>query len=258
MTYTEDQFLEIAQAHKEWLDRRKTLTERLLMREYRHESSRILAAQGLVRRLQTLSRCIDGVYTLLPPEETEPQRSSIDEAAIYLQAFVINVYGSLDNLARLWVREYGLTKPGGGAVPQQHIGLGAGCKLVRGSLSQPLQDHLVAADGWFRYLENYRHALAHRIPLYIPPKTLNETEADDHERLEQQAYAALKAGDFDTFDEFMGAQSQLGSFQPMMMHSYGGADGDGWPVAFHGQIICDFATVVRIGEMMVAELDTLP
>lgn len=38
-----------------------------------------------------------------------------------------------------------------------------------------LQAYLAEHDAWFEYLEDYRHALAHRIPLYIPPRQLGPT-----------------------------------------------------------------------------------
>lgn len=54
--------------------------------------------------------------------------------------------------------------------------------------------------------------------------------------------------------EVQAAQRKLGVFQPVMMHSYGeGAR----PVWFHGQMICDFATVIEIAEHVVRDLQGL-
>lgn len=38
-----------------------------------------------------------------------------------------------------------------------------------------------------------------------------------------------------------------------MQHTYGVNETDGKPVRFHGQLICDLATVVEIGEHVVTE-----
>jgi len=59
---------------------------------------------------------------------------------------------------------------------------------------------------------------------------------------------------WDRWHEVQTAQRKLGVFQPVMIHSYGeGAR----PVWFHGQVICDLATVVEIAEHIVGELQQL-
>lgn len=257
MAYSEESITELAKGYREWHERERALSERLVTRVYREDGSRILAAQGLTRRLHTLRRCMEHVYNLLPPDAHEPPREAIDEAAIFLQAFVINAYGALDNLARLWIWESGLHGPKGKPVPQKWIGLGPNHEFVRSSLSQPFRDYLEGTSAWFTYLENYRHALAHRIPLYIPPRRLDDEAAKLYRRMEADMMVALKARDFDRYGELLGQQSRLGVFEPWMVHSVGPAEDDGRPVMFHGQLICDLATVVEIGEKMMAELDSL-
>jgi hypothetical protein len=46
------------------------------------------------------------VFDLIPPElEDIPTDDEAKDAAIQVQAFVINVFGALDNLAWMWVFE---------------------------------------------------------------------------------------------------------------------------------------------------------
>jgi hypothetical protein len=216
-----------------------------------------MAAQGVTRRLHTLIRCIEQVFELIPPDAENPSRQGIDDAAIWLQAFIINVYGAVDNLARLWVWEADV-KYKGKPIPSMYIGLTPDNTAVRDSLSVAMQEHISGTDAWFGYLENYRHALAHRIPLYIPPKRMDDGAAAEWRRLETASFEAIKAGDFNLYDELMGQQSQLGVFEPWMMHAYGPDKDDGTPVRFHPQMICDLATVIEIGEKMLQELNSLP
>lgn len=258
MAYTAEEIEEFAEHSTQWMARQKALSERVLTHAFRKEKSRTLAAHGLVRRISTLVRCMERVYELVPLDAEAPARQDTDDAAIFLQAFIINEYGAIDNLARLWVWESDLTKPNGGAIPQMHIGLTSGCEVVRGSLSQNFQQYLVATDPWFAYLENYRHALAHRVPLYIPPKRFDEAAAARYHELEAEQMQALKGHHFDKFDELMDEQSALGVFEPWMMHSYGPADDDGQPVRFHPQMIADLGTVVELAEKMMDELEALP
>lgn len=258
MTYTAGQITEFAERYAHWMDRESNLTTRILTHVYRKDATRTLAAHGLVRRLHTMARCMERVYNLVPLDDASPPRPNIDDAAIFLQSFVINTYGAVDNLARIWVWETDLTKPNGGALPQKWIGLASGCEVVRASLSQPFQEYLTATDVWFEYLENYRHALAHRIPLYIPPRRFDEAATARYHELEAEQKVALQAHDFDRFHELLADQVGLGVFEPWMMHSYGPADDDGTPVRFHPQMICDLSTIVELAERMMTELEALP
>jgi hypothetical protein len=61
---------------------------------------------GFVRRLGTLKRCIENVFSIYPPERSDkPSRDECVDLAIDLQSFIFNVFGSIDNLAWIWVRE---------------------------------------------------------------------------------------------------------------------------------------------------------
>jgi hypothetical protein len=258
MAYSQEQIESFRESYGEWQRRADDLSTRLLTRVYLHERSRTLAAHGLIRRLRTLERCMDNVYDLIDPAEDNPSRDNITDASIFLQAFIFNVFGVVDNFARLWAWEKGVLNKKGNPLSNGQIGLMPGYDFIRDSLSPPFQEYLNASAGWFEYLENYRHALAHRIPLYIPPKRFNDDAAKEYRRLELEQNEALKARDFDRFDELFAEQGNLGFFEPWMMHSYGPENEDAKSVMFHGQLICDLATVVEIGEKLADELDALP
>ena len=71
-----------------------------------NESAHEYARHGFVRRLGTLKRCIENVYSIYPPERFDkPSRDECLDLAINLQSFVFNVFGCLDNLAWIWVNE---------------------------------------------------------------------------------------------------------------------------------------------------------
>ncbi|RWC82916.1 hypothetical protein EN858_29915 [Mesorhizobium sp. M4B.F.Ca.ET.215.01.1.1] len=257
MPYSAEQIAEFHHSLDEWAARERALSEALISRAYRQERSQVMAVQGFTRRLHTLIRCIEQVYELVPPEAEKPSRQGINDAAIWLQAFVINVYGAVDNLARLWVWEAD-AKYKGKPIPSMYIGLTPDNTAIRESLSEAMQEHMSGTDAWFGYLENYRHALAHRIPLYIPSTRMDDEGAAEWRRLETESFEALKARNFNLYDELLGQQSELGVFEPWMMHAYGPDTDDGTPVRFHPQMICDLATVVEIGEKMLQELNSLP
>jgi hypothetical protein len=87
---------------------------------------------------------------------------------INIQAFVFNVFGSIDNLAWIWVREKGLAMDDGLPIPNAWVGLGKKNRFVRHSFSTEFQEFLKGLNDWFDHLDDFRHALAHRIPLYYP------------------------------------------------------------------------------------------
>jgi hypothetical protein len=149
--------------------------------------------------------------------------------------------------------ETNLRKPNGSPLAPKSIGLTPSHIRVRHTLSNEFQNYLTENDAWFGHLENYRHALAHRIPLYIPPRQLDDQDAAEYRRLEQAIADAI--GDIRRYEELRGQQNRLGRFNPVIMHSYGERAN---PVLVHPQMICDFSTVIEIGEYMLRELNALP
>jgi hypothetical protein len=257
MVYSPEQVKQLAADYKLWRGRESALTTALAVHPYRLAASHVMATHGVLRRLSTMLHCMRRIYEALPPDQSEPPRLSMHDAEAYLQAFIINAYGVLDNLARIWCTEIDLKTDKGKALPNSYIGLGPDKKLVRASFSEGFRQQLAASDAWFGYLENYRHALAHRIPLYIPPRTLDDAAQTEWHRLEQEMLGASKELRHDDYGRLSAEQKNLGVFQGLMQHSYGDAEWDGTPVQFHGQVICDLATVVEIGDGIVKELKAL-
>src|SRR5712691_6588941 len=131
-----------------------------------NEAAYEFVRHGFVRRLGTLKRCIENVYSVYLPERCDkPARNECLDLAINLQSFIFNVFGCIDNLAWVWVKEKDILDKRGRPLRSQRVGLRSGCVVVHETLSPELQKYLVSREQWFEYLEDYRHALAHRIPL---------------------------------------------------------------------------------------------
>jgi hypothetical protein len=145
-------------------------TDRLMMKCAAHPFAEAKAGEyarhGFARRIQTLCRCIENVFKIVPPNTARvPSKQRLHDAQINIQAAIANIYGCIDNLAWVWVYERGLSKH----VKPQQVGLRKHNVQVRASLSEDFQAHLDTLERWLEYLADYRHAVAHRIPLYIPP-----------------------------------------------------------------------------------------
>ena len=225
-----------------------------LTRAYNNARAREYAMHGFSRRLSTLARCIDNAFGILPPNFVGlPTRDQLSDTAINVQAFVFNAFGSLDNLAWIWVSEKGLTKKDGSPIPNTWVGLGKGNTLVRDSFSAEFQVSLRELDGWFDHLEDFRHALAHRIPLYIPPYVVSEANQAAYREHQDRINAAIAHSDFVAYDRLSAEQDALGIFRPWVTHAVG--DQQATPVMLHSQLLADFATVEAVAQKVLAELD---
>jgi hypothetical protein len=164
------------------------------------------------------------------------------------------VFGCIDNLAWIWVKEKPVNDNRGRPLRDQQVGLRPRCMAVRETFSPEFQQYLVSRGGWFRYLDNYRHALAHRIPLYVAPYTLHPSKLDEHDEFERRKHEAHKRRDFDLWLRLDAEQKSLGTFTPWIMHSF---SENASPVPFHCQILADWNAVVEMADTFRQELHSL-
>jgi hypothetical protein len=254
MPYSTEELEEIFEALATWNERLEKLVTAVLIREYKNIRSKEYAIHGFSRRLHTLQHCLDRTFSCVPPQAESPTRSELQDATAFIQAFVLNVYGAIDNLAHIWCFEAGVKDKIGRELDPKFIGLTPKNKIIRSSLPSPFKEKMNERDTWFKYLINYRHALAHRIPLYIIPRILNNEDGKQYENIEKLKFAAATARDWITYNDLDAKQDRVGTFAPYILHSL---EEDAAPMRFHPQMVCDMATVVEIGEELLFELDKL-
>jgi len=231
----------------------QVLLERYMFREYRHDRTHEFVRHGLGRRLKTLTRCVESVFEILPPDfDGLPDKDELSDAAINIQAFVFNVFGAIDNLAWIYVYESELTRTNGAPLHRADVGLRANNQIVRGSLSAEFRTYLEGIEHWFANLEEFRPALAHRLPLAIPPYVVPDERMPAWRQLEEQINVALRERDLDRHDRLSEEQRAHGSFAPLITHSF---EENAIPVRFHPQLIADFGAVEEIAERMLQELE---
>jgi hypothetical protein len=227
--------------------------ERILTHKYSTDKGKEHGHHGFSRRLRTISRALERVFDLVPPDlEHPPEREERIDAEAYLQALIVAAYGAAENLAAIWVSETGLLRADGRPLPDTWIGLRPGNTTVRASLPEPVRNTLGSFDGWFDQIENYRHALAHRIPFYIPPYSVSDENVKEYSALEQQKLVEISKRNFDAFDQIELRQKQMEFFQPLIVHSWGE---DARPIVFHSMAIVAARTVNKMGEMIFDSLD---
>ena len=189
---------------------------------------------------------------MLPPGfRNVPEADVLHDVTVQLQAFTFNIFGCLDNLAHVWVLETGVKK-NGNPLPLQRIGFGSNNREVRESLPDRFVDYLLGIQDWYLNLENFRHALAHRIPVYIPPGFLTEDQSIVYSDLQAQINDAVRRDDYGAVDRLENQQAALLSFHPIATHSFGESASI---VYFHAQMMSDIDTVQEIASKLLPEFD---
>ena len=105
------------------------------------------------------------------------------DSTINLHAFLINIFGLLDNLAWVVIHEQQLTDK----IDKKNVGLYENKTQV--CFTEKFRSYLNSdrMKKWRNeYLKNYRDALSHRIPPYVPPKTLNPEQKTQEEQIENK------------------------------------------------------------------------
>jgi hypothetical protein len=115
------------------------------------------------------------------------------------------------------------------------------------------------SGGWrlqFRVAEwasVHRDALAHRIPLYVPPGGVPKKDVDAYNDLSARMSDALYVKqDGYEYERLSAKQDQLLVFQPLITHS---ARETTHHFAFHVQMLADFLTIEELGRKMLAEFE---
>ena len=245
--------LEDERAHLRW--RCQELQGRFMQHQFRNEQAKGFATHGFSRRLSTLVRCIENTFFAIPPELDEvPTLEQTQDVMIQVQAFIFNVFGCLDNLAWVWVLERNVTKSDGQPLPREWIGLQPDNKVVRQSLGQELQKVLGSMDDWFAYLEEFRHALAHQIPLYVPPFSIAPQNADKYYNVEMSIFESITQRNEAKVRAQQRERDSLRFFQPWM----GSSNGRHRTIQFHTQLLTDFKTIEMIGTELIVKLSAHP
>jgi hypothetical protein len=108
-------------------------TSRLLLRYAGHSFSDMNAKEyahhGFARRIQTLDRCIESVFNMIPPDAREiPSKAMLYDAQINIQSAIGNTYGCVDNLVWFGCMSVGLQSS---AISGVSLILGVSRQMVR-------------------------------------------------------------------------------------------------------------------------------
>ena len=214
----------------------------------KEEKAKEFLLHGVARRLDVIERCVENIYSIFPlRRETLLSREELKDVDINLHAFFVNIFGLLDNMA--WVSVYERNRRKG--INRKDVGL---YKITTQEiLSDAFKTYLNSdrMKKWHdEYLKNYRDALSHRIPLYVPPKSLTSSQQKQVTDIEEKRSRAIQDRAFSLIDDLQKEEDGIGAPSPFFVHSL--TETDNKVVSLHAQVITDFGTVEEIVGMFCA------
>jgi hypothetical protein len=193
---------------------------------------------GVGRRLKVIQLSARRIYELFPPSQVEAlPKETINEVQIYLQAFVINVAGIFDNWAWAFVLRHGLLDDLKGG----KFGVGMFVKPTQQRLPTSLRTYVTTTiKSWSEtYIKDFRDALAHRIPLYVPPSRIDPKDLDAYKQMDVRKQELFEAQDWEELERVTDEQDGLGKAYPVFLNDFAKH------VPFHPQLNADSATVIE-------------
>jgi hypothetical protein len=210
----------------------------------KNEKAKEYLFHGVARRLGVIERCVVNIYSIFPlRREQLLEWDELKDVAINLHAFFVNIFGLLDNMA--WVVVYERNRRKG--INKKDVGLYKNTtqEILNDDFKQYLNSDRMKK--WHdEYLKNYRDALAHRIPLYVPPKNLTPDQQNQVVDIEEKRNKAIKDRDVSLMDNLQKEEDSIGTPSPFFVHSL--TETNNKVVSLHAQVITDFGTVEEILE----------
>lgn len=203
---------------------------------------------GVSRRISVLQKSTENIFNKFPLDVERPlSRDDLYDVQINMHAYMINLAGVFDNWAWAFVYRHSLLGELGG----RH-GVGMFKMGVLKRLPKVVSEYLTTHDleKWHEdYLKSFRDALAHRIPLYIPPSIYTKEEGDRYQELEAQKIPLIMAMNWGKLEEVEAELSSLGQPCLYFLHSFQGEKPK--PIYMHPQLLCDGLAIIEFGNLFM-------
>ena len=249
MAYSQKQIEELHESLGQVIGDLHSIRERLILDIHpvlNTDEEKTYLLHGVGRRMATIARCAQRIFELFDPGITKPLPLDVnEEIKIHLQAHTINVIGLLDNWAHIFVVRSGKRI--------RRLDVGLFKKETQAILPCALaayldRDHIKT---WYdTYAKDYRHALAHRIPLYVPPAEFTPSDQKAYEDADKELWTAIRRGDFKRVEELEETKASIGRPSFVVIHDFVEAR----PFLLHPQLISDAMTVVELSQNCMSSL----
>lgn len=202
---------------------------------------------GVCRRLKVIGRSCQNIFDILPLDrQTILSSDELNDIQINLHAFLINVHGILDNIAWVYVWEFDVKSL---QSPRSRKKVSLFNKEIQELLHLDIKNHLNTEEfkSWFsEYAKIYRDALAHRIPVYVPPFQITHENGIKFNELNQEINNMLYETNFDNtkLQELYAEQSELTEICCLFLHSFNEDNKN--PIPLHKQLLEDISKIILI------------
>jgi hypothetical protein len=177
--------------------------------------------EGLTRRLYMMR-----ASRILFREKARPDRKKtlptylVTELAIHINAYYLNLCGSLDNMAWIMAYEWAML-PGideGNSASRQYCNLfGKNFRRDLRQIRNGLADLLDEYFEWNRELRNFRGPAAHRIPLYVAPGVMRDRETlERFYEIGKEAEKSEEARSGRSLSEIFEEQRGVAGYEPII------------------------------------------
>lgn len=177
--------------------------------------------RGLMVRLGMLEEAI-----LILDEELSKAQGPLGSylairLTLFLNAYYLNLAGSLDNLAWALTYQHKLIDNIDEDNPKhrkfvQLLGKNFLARLRQNNL-EPLSDALEPFSDWYQDVRQFRDPAAHRVPLNVPSSVYSEDDVKRYQRLDNEAAQLIEQGERDRGRELIHQSHQLGKYMPIFI-----------------------------------------
>lgn len=180
-----------------------------------NQEARYYLQYGLGRRLLMNFHAFRNLYLSIPPDRDAPlSPEQAREHSNSLNIIYMNIKGCMDNMALALVHEkFGTVLP----KSENKIDLLYLNKFDSVEF-RDISAHLSVMRDWYRTVKSLRDPVAHRIPLYIPDRTLKYSESDEYVEQHQQFLDSATRGDFEKSEHAFNRIQGMGTFLPVFAH----------------------------------------
>jgi len=181
---------------------------------------------GVNRRLSIIAKNLDFFYCTIPPTRQQPlDENETAFATVHLNSLYVNLCGTIDNIAWTLVYEFNLypaiknieEKPERNQINLFNKQFSSKIKKINNSFEE-YKKHLDTKNSWYKDLLKFRHPSTHRIPLYVPPSILNESESNKYIHHQAQHLKEARTLNFEKADKHFNQLNSLGTFVPCFAH----------------------------------------
>jgi hypothetical protein len=179
---------------------------------------------GLARRLKMIAENTRVILEIAHPGRMRPL-SNFERVttSIHLNSFYMHLRGSLDNLAWALTYQFALLerRPDGEPKRRQDVDLFGKQFLNELNQQSPaLFAVLKPRESWRLEIADLRDPVAHRIPIYAVPTTLNQKEYDQYRRTDIAAKEAFAKMDIDLANDLYDQLDEIGTYKPLFAHDF--------------------------------------